>query len=87
MIIGIGLETARALATTHAHIIITGRDMIKGKKALEDIRQSTKNEQIELMEVHLDSLESVRLFAEEYIKRNLSLDILICNAGVFPGYT
>jgi NAD(P)-dependent dehydrogenase (short-subunit alcohol dehydrogenase family) len=58
--------------------------MIKGKKALEDLRQSTKNEQIELMEVHLDSLESVRLFAEECIKRNLSLDILICNAGVCP---
>jgi len=56
--------------------------MVKGKKALEDLRQSTKNNQIELIELHLDSLESVRLFAEEYIKRNLSLNILICNAGV-----
>ncbi|CAF3370599.1 unnamed protein product [Rotaria sp. Silwood1] len=28
--------------------------------------------------------ESVCSFAEEYIKRNLSLHILICNAGVFP---
>lgn len=59
--------------------------MVKGRKALEDIRQSTNNEQIELLELHLDSLESVRSFAEEYIKRNLSLHILICNAGVFPG--
>ncbi|CAF3803421.1 unnamed protein product [Adineta steineri] len=82
---GIGLETARALASSHAHVIITGRDMIKGKKAIEDIQQSTKNQQIELMELHLNSLESVRLFAEEYIKRNYSLNILICNAGVFPG--
>ncbi|CAF4574089.1 unnamed protein product [Rotaria sp. Silwood1] len=54
---GIGLETACALATMHAHVIITGRDMVK---------------------------ESVCSFAEEYIKRNLSLHILICNAGVFP---
>ena len=82
---GIGLETARALAAAHAHVIITGRDMIKGQKAVDDIKQSTKNEQIELMELHLDSLESVRTFAEEYIKRNLHLHILICNAGVFPG--
>lgn len=56
--------------------------MIKGKRALEDLRQSTGNEQIELMELHLDSLESVRSFAEEYIKRNLPLHILICNAGI-----
>jgi NAD(P)-dependent dehydrogenase (short-subunit alcohol dehydrogenase family) len=83
--IGIGLETARAFATIHAHVIITGRDMIKGKKAIEDLRQSTKNDQIELIELHLESLESVRLFAEDYIKRNLSLNILICNAGVLPG--
>ncbi len=85
MSIGIGLETARAFATIHAHVIITGRDMIKGKKAIEDLRQSTKNDQIELIELHLESLESVRLFAEDYIKRNLSLNILICNAGVLPG--
>ena len=59
--------------------------MIKGQKALDDLRQSTNNQQIELMELHLDSLESVRSFAENYIKRHLPLHILICNAGVFPG--
>ncbi|UJR15842.1 hypothetical protein I4U23_002768 [Adineta vaga] len=82
---GIGLETARALVSAHAYVIITGRDMIKGKKAVEDIQQSTNSNQIELMELHLDSFESIRLFTEEYIKRNLSLHILICNAGVFTG--
>ena len=59
--------------------------MIKGQKALDDLRQSTNNQQIELMELHLDSLESVRSFAENYIKRHIPLHILICNAGVFPG--
>jgi len=82
---GIGLETARALATIHAHVIITGRDMNKGKKALEDLKQTTKNDQIELIELHLESLEDVRSFAEEYIKSRLPLHILVCNAGVFPG--
>jgi NAD(P)-dependent dehydrogenase (short-subunit alcohol dehydrogenase family) len=59
--------------------------MVKGKKVIEDIRQTTKNDQIELIELHLESLESVRSFAEDYKKRNLSLNILICNAGVFTG--
>jgi NAD(P)-dependent dehydrogenase (short-subunit alcohol dehydrogenase family) len=66
-------------------VIITGRDMIKGQRAIEDLRQSTKNEHIELIELHLDSLDAVRSFAEEYIKKHVSLNILICNAGVFPG--
>ena len=65
MYVGIGLETARALATIHAHVIITGRDMVKGQKVLEDLRQSTKNDQIELIQLHLDSLENVQLFAED----------------------
>ncbi|CAF2163682.1 unnamed protein product [Rotaria magnacalcarata] len=78
---GIGLEIARALATAHAHVIITGRDMIKIENALQDLRQSTGNEQIELIELHRDSLESIRSFAEDYIKRDLPLHILICNAG------
>lgn len=82
---GIGLETARALASIHAHVIITGRDLVKGKQALDDLRRSTNNEQIELLELHLDSLASVRSFAEEYLRRDLPLHILICNAGVLPG--
>lgn len=85
VVLGIGLETARALAAIHAHVIITGRDMVKGTKAIEDLRQSTKNDRIDLMELHLDSLDNVRSFAEEFIKRNLPLHLLICNAGVFPG--
>lgn len=85
LFLGIGLETARALASIHAHVIITGRDMVKGQQAIEDLRQSTKNNQIELMELHLESLESVRRFAQTYRERNLPLHILICNAGVLPG--
>lgn len=58
---------------------------MKGQHAVEQIRQTTKNEQIEFIELHLESLKSVRDFAEKFLQRNLSLHILICNAGVFPG--
>ena len=66
-------------------MIITGRDLVKGQQALDDLRRSTNNQQIELLELHLDSLESVRSFAQEYRRRGLPLHILICNAGVLPG--
>ena len=84
LFIGIGLETARALASVHAHVIITGRDLVKGEKVVQELRQSTQNDQIELMELHLESLASVRTFAQTYQQRNLSLHFLFCNAGVFP---
>ena len=83
--LGIGLETARAFASIHAHVIITGRDLIKGQNAVEQLRQTTQNEQIELVELHLESLKSVREFAEKFRERNLPLHILVCNAGVLPG--
>jgi NADP-dependent 3-hydroxy acid dehydrogenase YdfG len=33
---GIGIETARAMKATGAHVIATARDLNKGKKALAD---------------------------------------------------
>ena len=72
------------MAAAHAHVIITGRDLVKGQQAVEDIRQSMSNAQVDLMELHLDSLESVRSFALAFIQRHLPVHILICNAGVLP---
>ncbi|CAF5126288.1 unnamed protein product, partial [Rotaria sp. Silwood1] len=54
---GIGIETARALASANAHIIITARDKNKGAKAVEDIRKTTANDKVEMMEMDLTSFE------------------------------
>ena len=35
------------------------------------------------MELDLSSLNSVKLFADAFLTKNLRLDILVCNAGVF----
>ncbi|CAF1134021.1 unnamed protein product [Didymodactylos carnosus] len=79
---GIGVETARALALTKAHIIITARNMEKGADVVNDIKTTTNNNNVEVMELNQNSLKSVRDFANEYIKRKLPLHILICNAGI-----
>ncbi|CAF3403570.1 unnamed protein product [Rotaria socialis] len=79
---GIGIETARALATVNAHVIITARDMNKGAEIVEDLKKSTKNENIDVMELDLNLFQSVRDFVERFRTRNTPINILICNAGV-----
>jgi WW domain-containing oxidoreductase len=75
---GIGTETARALATVNAHVIITARDMNKGAEVVEDLKNSTGNNKIEVMELDLNSLQSVRNFVDQFRARNLPINILIC---------
>lgn len=40
---------------------------------------------IEFMQLNLASLKNVKAFAEEFMAKDLSLNILVCNAGVFGG--
>jgi WW domain-containing oxidoreductase len=75
---GIGVETARALATANAHVIITARDMKKGAEVIEELKKSTGNDKIEVMEIDLNSLQSVRNFVVKFRARNLPINILIC---------
>lgn len=78
--LGIGVETARALAATKAHVIITARDMDKGAQVVEDIRKTTGNNDVEAMECNLTSLQSVRTFASQFRARQLPINILICTS-------
>ena len=79
---GIGVETARALASAHAHVIITARDMARGAEVVDELKNSTGNDQIEVMELDLNSLQSVRTFVEQFRARNLPINILICKCTV-----
>lgn len=79
---GIGIETARALATANAHVIITARDMARGAEVVEDLKKTSGNDNIDVMELDLNSLQSVRDFVDNFRARNLPINILICNAGI-----
>ncbi|KAL1599514.1 hypothetical protein SLS60_007317 [Paraconiothyrium brasiliense] len=77
---GIGIETARAMKATGAHVFATARDLSKGKKALADILEPSK---LDLELLNLNSLTSVREFAKSFLaKTNNQLNILINNAGI-----
>lgn len=77
---GIGIETVRALAATGAKVYGTVRNMDKGKKALEGILEPGR---VELLEMDLNSLQSVRDAAKTFLEKSGGkLNVLIDNAGV-----
>jgi len=79
---GLGAETARALASRGARVVLTARDLAKGEAAAKAIRESTGNQDIEVEDLELASLESVRAFAERFLARHDALHVLVNNAGV-----
>jgi NAD(P)-dependent dehydrogenase (short-subunit alcohol dehydrogenase family) len=79
---GLGAETARAFAAQGARVILTARDLAKADAVVKGIRESTGNDMVEVEELELGSLESVRRFARRVLERHEALNILVNNAGV-----
>jgi NAD(P)-dependent dehydrogenase (short-subunit alcohol dehydrogenase family) len=79
---GIGVETARALASAGARVILPVRSRKAGEAAAADIRASTGNGAVEVADMDLADWPSVRAFADACVERGIALDILINNAGI-----
>lgn len=85
---GIGIETARVLALRGVHVIMGVRNVKAGNKVREDILKNIPNAKIDVMEIDLNSMASIRKFANEYISSGLPLNILVNNAGIMaPPFT
>ncbi|CAN6440080.1 unnamed protein product [Victoria cruziana] len=80
---GIGMETARVLALRGATVIVPTRSKENGEKAKEKIMKELPRAKIEVMELDLSSLTSVRSFAAAFLTSNKPLNLLINNAGIF----
>jgi NADP-dependent 3-hydroxy acid dehydrogenase YdfG len=52
--------------------------MNKGVQVVEDIKKTTGNNKVEVMEMDLTSLQSVRNFVSQFQARKLPINILIC---------
>jgi NAD(P)-dependent dehydrogenase (short-subunit alcohol dehydrogenase family) len=79
---GIGLESARALASQGAHVVLVGRDKGRGEAALAEVRRTFPEAKLELLQADLTSLASVRALAEDFQRRHSRLDVLLNNAGL-----
>jgi len=79
---GLGYETALALATAGAEVIVAGRNPDKGASAVSAIRNAAPRASVRFEQLDLASLTSVASFASRLQRQRQSLDLLINNAGV-----
>jgi NAD(P)-dependent dehydrogenase (short-subunit alcohol dehydrogenase family) len=79
---GLGVETTRALAAHGAWVTMAVRDLDKGAAAMEQVLESVPDAQLDLRQLDLADLASIRTFASSFLEDHPSLDILIGNAGV-----
>jgi NAD(P)-dependent dehydrogenase (short-subunit alcohol dehydrogenase family) len=77
---GSGFATAKQLAEQGAHVVGACRRVDAGKQAFADLNDVRGS--VEIMELDLASLASVRRFAEAFLERYDRLDGLVNNAGV-----
>ncbi|HEY3483275.1 MAG TPA: SDR family NAD(P)-dependent oxidoreductase [Streptomyces sp.] len=73
---GIGLETTRALTGAGAHVVVPARRRSTAEEALDGVKN------VEVDELDLGDLESVRAFAERFLASGRRIDLLINNAGI-----
>lgn len=81
---GLGIETAKAIHLTGADVYITTRNLDKGEEVAEEIRADGKPGKVVVIHLKLDSLESVRTAAADFLQKSGNkLNILINNAGMY----
>lgn len=78
---GIGKESALALATMGANITFIARNKLKAENLLTDIN-NISNGQNSFIIADLSSQEDIKTASEKYIDKNISLDVLLNNAGL-----
>ncbi|MFD8693653.1 oxidoreductase [Kitasatospora purpeofusca] len=79
---GLGLVTATALARRGAKAVLAVRDTAAGERAADAIRATVPEADLEVRELDLASLASVRTFGAELAGAHPAIDLLINNAGV-----
>ncbi|MBB5791643.1 SDR family NAD(P)-dependent oxidoreductase [Jiangella mangrovi] len=78
---GLGLETTRALAAAGAHVVVPARRPDHAREALAGLGGSGTGS-VEVDELDLGDLESVRGFAERFLASGRGLDTVIDSAGI-----
>ncbi|MEU7789997.1 SDR family NAD(P)-dependent oxidoreductase [Amycolatopsis sp. NPDC049159] len=73
---GLGLETTRALTAAGAHVVVPARRRATAEEALRGIGN------VEVDELDLGDLGSVRAFAERFLASGRGIDVFIGSAGI-----
>ena len=79
---GLGFESVKVFTEKGAHVVLSCRSVDKGEKAKTEILLKHPEGKIEVAELDLADLESVRKFAESFQQKYSRLDVLLNNAGI-----
>jgi len=79
---GLGKVTALELARKGARVVLAVRTVGKGEEAAQEIRSGVPDARVEVRELDLSSLDSIRAFAGDFGSGAPALDLLINNAGI-----
>ncbi|MGY2292522.1 SDR family NAD(P)-dependent oxidoreductase [Pseudomonas sp. SDO528_S397] len=74
---GLGLETARTLASAGARIIVPARDVERARRAIAEVGGG-----MEVQSMDLTDPRSIDHFARDFVETALPLHLLINNAGI-----
>jgi NAD(P)-dependent dehydrogenase (short-subunit alcohol dehydrogenase family) len=79
---GIGFEASRQFARKGGRVVLACRSIERGETARETIEREVERAELEILELDLASLASIRDFASTFRDRYDELDLLINNAGL-----
>lgn len=80
---GIGKETAQEMVRRGARVLMACRDQQKAYNAIKQINSQKLDGIMVYKHIDLSSFDSIKQFANDIIKNEESVDILINNAAVF----
>jgi len=79
---GLGFESVKAFALKGARVILACRSVAKGEEAKKQIVKFLPAADIQVMELDLTDLKSIRNFAIKFKQNHSRLDVLLNNAGI-----
>ncbi|KAL3675171.1 hypothetical protein R1sor_025119 [Riccia sorocarpa] len=79
---GLGLETLKTLALRGVRVFLAARNMERAAEVRAEILLKMPAGKIDLLQIDLSSLLSVRRAAKEFLSLNIPLNLLVNNAGM-----
>lgn len=80
---GIGKAAAIQIAQKGLHVVMVCRDQRRGLQALEEVKQKSGSDSVELLVADMSLQSSVKQMAEMFQSKYDRLDVLISNAAAF----
>jgi len=79
---GIGFETVKQLLNKNAKVYLCARNSVRANAAITKLKGMNLPGTVEYLPLDLASLEAIKSFADNYLSKEKTLDMLFNNAGV-----